>query len=119
MKRITYSGVAFATGTEVARALLEYATVVSRIKTTVAVDLPVQEENGTIGSRTLLLNDTTQFTVDDIDGVTSEDDELTKFPVPHFPAIGGKAVAEKADDIESFPKMDELDLDFPSDNSFS
>jgi len=119
MKRITYAGVAFATGTEVARALLEYTTVVSRVKTAVAVDVPVQEENGTIGSRTLLLNTTTQFTIDDIDGVISEADELTKFPIPDFPAIGGKAVAEKADDIESFPKMDELDVDFPPSGPFA
>ena len=118
MKRITYAGVAFATGTEVAIALLEYVTAVSRVKTAVTVDLPVQEENGTIGTRTLLLNETTQVTVDDIDGVISEEDELGKFPVPDFPAIGGKAVAEKGDDIESFPKMDELDLEFPSGGTF-
>ena len=114
MKRITYSGQAFATGTEVATALTHYATVVGRIGTTVAVDVPVQEENGTIGMRTLLLNPTTQFTVDDIDGVSSEEDEVSRFPVPDFPAIGGKAVPEKADSIESFPPMDEIDFETPT-----
>jgi len=113
MKRVTYSGLAFATGTEVALALTEYATVVGRIGTPVAVEVPVQEENGTIGSRIMMLNPTTQFAIDDIDGVSSEEDELHRFPVPEFPAIGGKAVAAKADNIDSFPEMDELDYEFP------
>lgn len=113
MKRITYSGLAFATGTEVASALTEYVTVVGRIGTAVAVEIPTQEENGTIGSRVLMLNSTTQLTIDDIDGVSSEEDELNRFPVPEFPAIGGKAVASKADSLDSFPEMDELSYDFP------
>ena len=113
MKRITYAGLAFATGTAVATALTEYATTVGRVGVSVAVDVPTQDENGTVGSRTLILNPTTQFTVDDIDGVSSEEDELARFPVPDFPAIGGKAVAQKVDSEEEFPAIDEYEYDLP------
>ena len=113
MKRIAYAGQAYSTGTAVAEALTEYATVVSRIGTSVAVDIPVQEDNGTVGMRTFLLNSTTQFVLDDIDGVRSEEDELARFPVPEFPAIGGRAEPAVGDKLDSFPVIDDFDLETP------
>jgi len=114
MKRIAYAGQAYSTGTEVAEALTEFATVVSRVGTSVAVEIPVQEDNGTVGYRTFLLNSTTQFVLDDIDGVRSEADELDRFPVPEFPAIGGKAEPAVGEKLDSFPSMDESDYEFPA-----
>jgi len=111
MKRIAYAGQAYSTGTGVAEALTQYATVVSRIGTSVAVDIPVQEDNGTVGIRTFLLNSTTQFVLDDIDGVSSEEDELARFPIPEFPAIGGKAEPAIGEKLDSFPVIDDYDLE--------
>lgn len=99
MKRISFDGRHFVTGSSVADALAEYAVVVARMNTGASVDIPVMEENGLVNQHTFVLNGSNSIEILDIDGDLSEDDEDDRFPLPKFTPIGGKAVAVDADDI--------------------
>jgi hypothetical protein len=101
MKRINFDGRYFVTGGAVADALAEYAVVVARMNTGATVDIPVMEENGLINQHTFVLNGSNAIEILDVDGVLPEEDEESRFPIPEFTPIGGKAVAVAADDIAS------------------
>jgi hypothetical protein len=100
MKRINYDGVTLVTGSAVADALVEYAATVARMNTAASVEVPVLEDNGTIGMHTLLLSGGNSLEVLDIDGSALElEDE--RFPIPDFTPIGGKAVTVTTGEIPS------------------
>ncbi|TFB49879.1 hypothetical protein [Cryobacterium tagatosivorans] len=92
MKRITYAGGSIVTGSAVTDALLEFATNVASDSSSVAVDVPVLEEDGTTTIHTLLLGPGMQFDVSDVE-LLSADEEERLFPVPDLPQIGIVAVS--------------------------
>ncbi|PXA72313.1 hypothetical protein [Cryobacterium arcticum] len=110
MKRITYNGEPLVTGTGVTEALVHYVTHVAGMAAAVAVDIPVLERNGTVQAHTLILSNSTQLTVKDVDGLT--EDESARFPVPELPPVGGQAFAMAPETIrQDAPFLDEDPLD--------
>lgn len=99
MKKITYNGEPMVTGTQVSAALVHYVTHVAATTAAVAIDIPVLESNGTVQTHTVLLSVATQLKVVDVDGSTAEE-EITRFPVPTFPPIGGQGYAVAPQDIQ-------------------
>ncbi|MEO7123387.1 MAG: hypothetical protein ABI400_09790, partial [Lacisediminihabitans sp.] len=101
MKRISFDGRPFVTGGAVADALAEYAVAVARMNSGATVDIPVLEENGLVVQHTFVLNGSNAIEILDVDGIVPDGDEETRFPIPEFTPIGGKAVAVSADDVDS------------------
>lgn len=120
--RITYNGAPLVTGTAVTDALLHYVTHVAGMAAAVAVDVPVLESTGSVRSHTLILSGATQLEVSELGAASAEaeegaEDELTRFPVPNFPAVGGQAFALAAADLENdAPFLDEDPLDLLNDS---
>lgn len=61
MERIHYAGDSLLTGTEIARALLEYANVLARAEQSATVDIPVRLSDGTIGRANFLIGPASQL----------------------------------------------------------
>ena len=97
MKRLNYDGQSLVTGTAVAQAIIEYAGNVARMGTSMTVEIPVLEANGTIGRHALLLNQATALETFDVDG--DLEDESNRFPVPEFTGVGGKAIPVSGDGL--------------------
>jgi hypothetical protein len=111
MKRIIYNGEALATGTAVADAVVHYLTHVASMTSTIALDIPVLEDNGTVQAHTLILSPATQLDVVDIDG-SPEVEDGERFPVPEFPPVGGQAHAVTVEEIQrDAPLIDEDPVD--------
>src|SRR4051794_5913650 len=65
MDRIHYAGDSILTGTEIARALLEYAQALALAGTSATVDIPVvNEQDGSIGRSELLIGPASQLISD-------------------------------------------------------
>lgn len=93
MKRISYAGGSLVTGSAVTEALLQFATNVASDAGSVAVEVPVLEEDGSTTTHTLLLGPGMQFDVSDVDSPAARDEEEL-FPVPDLPQLGIVAVSE-------------------------
>jgi hypothetical protein len=97
MKQVHYDGHTLVTGSAVADALVSYAANVARMTTSTVVEIPVLEEDGEVGSHTLLLNTGTALEVRRAEGGPVDDAEAAaeaeRFPVPKFTPVGGRAVA--------------------------
>lgn len=100
MKRITYAGGSIVTGNLVTEALLEFATTVASDASSVAVEVPVLEEDGTTTTHTLLLGPGMQFDVSDVDPLSAEE-EARLFPVPDLPQIGHVAVSRPSEQADT------------------
>jgi hypothetical protein len=61
MERIHYAGGTILTGTEISRALLEYAAALARRDTSATVDVPVRDENGRLTNANLLVGPASQL----------------------------------------------------------
>lgn len=106
MKRISYAGGSIVTGSAVTEALLEFATHIASDATSVAVDIPVLESDGTTSTHTILLGPSTQFDVSDVDLLSEEEEEARMFPVPDLPTNGivaaAKPSAQAEEDADAF-----------------
>lgn len=109
MKRVNYDGQGLVTGDAVAEALGDYAAAVARMDAGTTVEIPVLEPDGSVSIHTLLLTSATSLAVEPYDGpsypsvVESED---SRFPVPEFRPIGGKAVTVAGEDDDDVrPKL--------------
>ena len=99
MRRVNYGAESLVTGNDAADALMDYASFVMRMHTSVAIQILALETNGSIRTHTLLLGPATQLDIFDIDGGESEERENERFPVPRFPEIGGTAAAVPSEDM--------------------
>jgi hypothetical protein len=61
MDRIHYAGDSLLTGTEIARALLEYASALAKSEQSATVDIPVRHDDGTIGRANFLIGPASQL----------------------------------------------------------
>ena len=91
MKRVTHAGGSIVTGSAVADALLDYATQIDRWAKSVAVEIPVLEDDGTVNVHTILLGSASVLVTSEIDGPVDVAEE-GRFPMPVFPALGAVAV---------------------------
>lgn len=73
MDRIHYAGDSVVTGTEIARALLEYAHVLAEQNMSATVDIPTLGDDGTRSRSTILIGPSSQLISD---AEESEHDEL-------------------------------------------
>ncbi|MFG6503084.1 hypothetical protein [Microbacterium sp. P05] len=64
MDRIHYSGDSILTGTEIARAVLDYAQALAEMSSSDTVDIPTLSEDGTPGRSSLLLGPSSQLASD-------------------------------------------------------
>ena len=104
MKRISYAGGSILTGDDVAQALLDYVTEHSRGEASVAVDILVQEADGTTRTHTLVLGPATELDVADVAEETLAG-ELELFPLPVFPTGRVLAVEEPSAEGEAEAEM--------------
>ncbi|ANP74634.1 hypothetical protein [Cryobacterium arcticum] len=100
MKRISYAGGSILTGDDVAQALLDYVTEHSSGDASVAVNILVQEPDGTTRTHTLVLGPATELDVADV-AEESLAGELELFPLPVFPASRVLAVEEPSAEGEA------------------
>ncbi|MCS5718725.1 hypothetical protein N1027_11335 [Herbiconiux sp. CPCC 205763] len=61
MDRIHYAGDSLLTGTEIARALLEYAKALAKTEQSATVDIPVRHDDGTVGRANFLVGPASQL----------------------------------------------------------
>ncbi|WP_291042329.1 hypothetical protein [Herbiconiux sp.] len=73
MDRIHYAGDSVVTGTEIARALLEYAHVLAEHDMSATVDIPTVSDDGSLSRSTILIGPASQLISD---AEESEHDEL-------------------------------------------
>jgi hypothetical protein len=80
METIYYANDTLRTGTDIARAVLDYAGALARRNSSETVDIPVRREDGTLGRANLLLGPASQLVAetaaDSADEV--EDEELVR-----------------------------------------
>ena len=78
MQLISYcAGSTYITGDRIAHAMLHYATALVRTGTADTVSIPVERQDGSRGSATLLLSPVTQMSAEDVpERLTSADPEL-------------------------------------------
>jgi ribonuclease PH len=97
MKRITYSGGSIITSDASAIALLDYISSVADADNNVTVDVTALEEHNETSVHTLVFNSTTEFDINDVDGMTVEE-ETARFPLPELPIIGIVGIVETTGD---------------------
>jgi hypothetical protein len=73
MYRIHYAGDSIVTGTEIARALLDYAQALAQVGTSSTVDVPTVNEDGSSGRSEILIGPASQLIAD---AETSDFDEV-------------------------------------------
>jgi hypothetical protein len=61
MERIHYAGDSLLTGTDIARALIEYANALAMAEQSATVEIPVQLPDGTIGRANFLIGPASQL----------------------------------------------------------
>jgi hypothetical protein len=96
VKRIIYAGESLVTSSRIADALLDYARRVVLARTSVAVHIPVLEDNGTVEEHTLLLGPATQIGSRGVTGLSAKE-EGERFPAPAFPPLGDRPIEWDAD----------------------
>ncbi|MFD4422624.1 hypothetical protein ACFWN7_14140 [Agromyces sp. NPDC058484] len=75
MHRITYAGGHFTTGTEIARALVSYATALAQQGRAGAIDIPVRhEDDGQLGIVSFLVGPASQLVTEEIHVVDGEEE---------------------------------------------
>lgn len=98
MKRLSLGSQVLVTGNRVADALASYVPMVERMRGSVTVTVPALEDNGAIVAHTLLIGRSNDLEITDIDG---GDPALeSRFEVPRFPAVGGRARAADTSEID-------------------
>jgi hypothetical protein len=116
MHKIHYAGDSIVTGSEIARALLDYAQALSQVTASATVEVPTMEEDGEQGRVELLIGPASQLIahevrtdeadlVDDelVDRMTTEATRLRQFGW-HTPTAGVVPVEPKQEwaDLEDF-----------------
>lgn len=81
MDRIHYAGDSVLTGSEIARALLEYAEALAKVGTSATVDIPTRQPDGSLGRSSVLVGPASQLIADAEDSEYDEvvDDELVAY----------------------------------------
>lgn len=74
MERIHYAGDSVLTGTDIARALLDYAHALALADRSDTVDIPVRREDGTVGTANMLIGPASQL-ISESGSVDEEADE--------------------------------------------
>ena len=92
MKSITFASGTIVTGSAVAESLVDYVSGMSGSVTSASIEIPVQEDDGSVAVHTIVLGSAVQFDIADIDGGEPDDDEKARFPVPEMPDVNMVAV---------------------------
>lgn len=74
MERVYYAGDHIVTGTEIAKAVFDYAAALAENGSAASVQIPVRREDGSIGSANLLVGPASQLITEHID--VEEHEEL-------------------------------------------
>lgn len=114
MERIHYASGSILTGTDIARALLEYAEALAEQNESATVDIPTRNDDGTVGRANFLIGPSSQIVSDtepseqdeliDEDLVASFRESTRKLRHVSIVTPDSSYTAESADD---------LDLDYP------
>jgi hypothetical protein len=80
MHRIHYAGDSIMTGSQIARALLDYAQALAQESASATVEVPTLEEGGAHGKVELLIGPASQLTAHEVQGELEEvrDDQLVE-----------------------------------------
>lgn len=117
MQRIYYSNDSVLTGTEIARALLEYAAALARSNGSETVNVPIRLEDGSISRAMFLIGPASQLIAEDEDSEYDEirDDILVakisamtaELAAPR--AVSAQAAAATEDEVAVDSNLDSLD----------
>lgn len=111
MDLIRYAGESVLTGSAIAAALLEYAEVLAKANTSTTVDIPIRNEDGTIGRSKFLIGPASQLvsTAQESEFEELIDDDLVAYFEAETAALRqGRAVAVEREDHVLPPILDEL-----------
>jgi hypothetical protein len=109
MERIHYAGDELLTGSEIARALMDYAAVLAQQRTAASVDIPVRRPDGSIGIASLLLGPASQLVREPVEepGKEVTDDSLvqrlhrlTAALAPRWPMARADSTPQKTVDYD-------------------
>lgn len=87
MERIYYAGDRFLTGTDVAKALVEYAAALARQGSAAAIEIPVRHVDGTPGVVNFLVGPASQLVTEAVDGKDGEEEILDEPLVARLQAL--------------------------------
>ena len=109
MERIHYATGSILTGTDIARALVDYAEALAKVGTSASVDIPARHADGTVGRANFLVGPASQLVSETEDSPFPEieDDELV-----HGLRQATILLADahpQTDDSDSFPGDDILE----------
>ena len=114
MERIYYAGDRFLTGTELARALVEYAAALARQGSAAAIEIPVRHADGSPGMVNFLVGPASQLVTESLDG--EEEEEILDEPLVarlrhrvHGGELGGEGAQPSAVDPEGTSGYDWTD----------
>lgn len=72
MDRIHYAGDIFVTGTEIARALLEYASALAMTDRAATVEIPIVREGGAVSKASLVIGPASQLVTETVESSYAE-----------------------------------------------
>lgn len=120
MQRIFYSNDSVLTGTEITRALLEYAAALARTGSSETVNIPVRRDDGSGSRATFLLGPASELVAEDVDADEAGGEELrddilvaklkamtTELSAPR--AVSAQAASTTADEVAVDSNDDPLD----------
>jgi hypothetical protein len=97
MQRIYYTNDTLVTGTEIARALLEYAAALARSDSSQTVSIPVRRPDGSTARATLLVGPASQLVAEDLeDGEDFGDEPRDDVLVARLKAMTTELAAPRA-----------------------
>lgn len=117
MQRIYYANDSVVTGTDIARALLEYAGALARNDSSQTVSIPIRREDGSTAQAMLLIGPASQLIYEDEE--TDGDELRDEVLVAHLNAltaelgqpraVPAKAAATDPEDVAPTPDQSSLD----------
>jgi hypothetical protein len=110
MERIFYAADSLLTGTDIARALLDYAEALAKKGTSATVDIPIRRDDGSMGRANFLIGPASQLVSESEDSTFDEilDGELVRQIRVRIGALGN-AQPEHSDAGQGLG----IDLDIP------
>ncbi|MDR6906588.1 hypothetical protein J2X63_002274 [Agromyces sp. 3263] len=111
MDRIHYAGDSVVTGSEIARAVLEYAKALAKANQSATVEIPTLAPDGSISRSTLLIGPASQLIADaeeEADGEEIVDDELVGYFHAETAKLTQHAYPARANETSDPAWMDEL-----------
>ncbi|PPF77689.1 hypothetical protein C5B96_15250 [Subtercola sp. Z020] len=110
MERIHYAGGSVLTGTEIARALLEYAGALASTESSATVDIPCRHDDGSLGRANFLIGPASQLVseTEPSDAEELVEPELIEMFAKETAALTGGGVVRPSEPLGRTEDFDDL-----------